>query len=202
MKNKQTIFVIGLVMLWAWMICLVSWLAYEYLRFARNQEHVSALKGIGVAFVEYDGAHQALPIESLDDLWAGGWRRKVIDSPFMKGAYGSEDAFQRILERYALLVPAESKWLDGEPLSFKDFRKHHGSPVTVVQLPKDLRGRHCSALILDAKRQRLRLRDGAEFPLTILRDTSGLRLDGSLSFIRSDAAVESILKILQQDDRF
>lgn len=120
----------------------------------------------------------------------------------MKGAYGSEDAFQQVLERYALLVPAESHWLNGEPLSFKDFVKHHGRPVTVIQLPKDLRGRDCSALILNAEHQRLRRRDGSELPLTILRDTIGIRLDGSLSFIPTDATVESILKILQQDDRF
>lgn len=202
MKNKQTIFVIGLATLWAAMIFLVSWSGYGFIRFARYQEHVSALKTIGMAFSEYHNAHEVLPIENQDDLWKGGWRMRLFDLPSMRRTNGSQEAFLQVLDRYALLVPAGSKWLEGEPQSYKDLKGKYGYPVVVVQIPKELLGSHCSALILDSEHQRLRRQDETEFPLTILRDMIGLRPDGTTILIPSDASAELILKILQKDDRF
>lgn len=203
MKNKQTIFVIGLVTLFGAMIFLIILSVSGFLRFARYQEHVSALKGIGMAFSEYHDAHHVFPIENQDDLWEGGWRKRLYDSRSMRGAYGSQEAWQQVLEKYALLVPADSPWLDGKAQSVKDLRERYGLPVVVIQLPTALRDRRCSTLILDSEHLRLRLRDGAEFPLTILRDTIGLRSDcGSTNLIPHDATAELVLEILQNDDRY
>ena len=203
MKNKQAIFVIGLVALWGAMIFLIIMSVSGFLQFARYQEHVSALKGIGMAFSEYHDAHHVFPIGNQDDLWGGGWRKHVIDSDFMRGAYGSQDAFRQVLERYALVVPSDSPWLDGKAQSVKDLRARYGLSVVVIQLPTALRDRRCSALILDSEHLRLRLRDGTEFPLTILRDTIGLRSDcGSTNLIPHDATAELVLQILQSDDRY
>ena len=202
MKNKQTIFAVGLVTLLVSLALMMSLSSCEFVRFVRYQEHVSSLKGIGMAISEYHDAHHVWPVDGDDDLWNGGWRRRLYESESMRGAYGSDERWQQVLERYAFLIPKDSPWLEGKTQTYKELRERYGEPVVVIQLPKSLLDRHCSALILDSDRKRLRLRDGEEFSLTILRDMIGLRRDGSTSLIPSDADVESILKILQKDDRF
>lgn len=94
MKNKQAIFVVGLVTLWEVMIFMMAFGGYEFVRFARHQEHISALKGISLAIVEYHDAHQILSVEEPDDLSKGGWRKRLYDSQSMRGAYGSAERWQ------------------------------------------------------------------------------------------------------------
>lgn len=200
MKNKQTIFAVGLVTLLASLALIMSLSSCEFVRFVRYQEHVSALKCIGMAISEYHDEHHAFPVEGEDDLWNGGWRRRLYESESMRGAYGSEERWRQILGNYALLFPEDSPWLEGKTQTYKELRERYGEPIVVVQLPKSLLDRHCSALILDSDRKRVRLRDGEEFSLTILRDMIGLRRGGSTSLIPSDADVELILKTLQNDD--
>ncbi len=187
--------------LWVGMIFIVSFLGYEFVHFARHQEHVSALKGISLAISEYHDAHKILPVEEPDDLLKGGWRKRLYDSQFSRGAYGSAEGWRQVLEKYALLVPSDSPWLDGKTQSILEMRDRSGNPVVVVQLPKPFQGRGCSVLVLNSNRQRLRFNDGPEdFPLTVLRDMNSLRRDGSTRFIPPNADEAVILKILGGDD--
>lgn len=203
MKNKQTIFVIGLATLLGAMIFVICLSVSGFFQFMRYQKHVSALKCIGMAFSEYHDEHHVFPIESQDDLWSGGWRKHLYDSRSIHDVEIPQDAWEQVLEGYALLVPLDSPWLDGVPQSVKDLRERYGLPVVVIQLPKDLQERRCSALILDSEHQQLRLRDETEFPLTILRDVIGLRSDcGSTILIPREATAERILQILKDDDRY